>query len=83
MPEATTRTAALLSGQVDWVEAPSPDAMPSLKKAGLQIVTNKYPHNWPWQLSMIDGSPLKDIRVRKAANLAVDRDGLKVLLGGP
>src|SRR5947208_9394947 len=26
MPEANARTAALLSGQVDWVEAPAPDA---------------------------------------------------------
>ena len=27
MPEASTRTAALLSGQVNWIEAPSPDAI--------------------------------------------------------
>ena len=27
MPEANARTAALLSGQVDWIEAPAPDAM--------------------------------------------------------
>src|SRR3984957_1801759 len=31
MPEASTRTAALLTGQVDWVEAPSPDAIARLK----------------------------------------------------
>ena len=31
MPEASTRTAALLSGQVNWVEAPSPDAIDRLK----------------------------------------------------
>ena len=82
MPEPSTRTAALRSGQVDWIEAPSPDAVPSLEKAGFKIVSNAYPHNWTWHLSMVDGSPWKDIRVRKAANLAVDRDGLKVLLGG-
>ncbi len=82
IPEAATRTAALRSGQVDWIEAPSPDAVPSLEKAGLKIVTNAYPHNWTWHLSMVDGSPWKDIRVRKAANLAIDRAGLKVLLNG-
>src|ERR1700737_5228385 len=27
MPKASARTAALLSGQVDWIEAPSPDAV--------------------------------------------------------
>ncbi len=31
MPEANARTAALLSGQVDWIEAPSPDAMASIQ----------------------------------------------------
>ncbi len=82
LPEATTRTAALRGGQVDWIEAPSPDAVPSLEKAGFKIVSNAYPHNWTWHLSMVDGSPWKDIRVRKAANLAVDRAGLKVMLGG-
>jgi peptide/nickel transport system substrate-binding protein len=30
MPEASTRTAVLLSGQVDWIEAPSPDAIDRL-----------------------------------------------------
>ena len=36
MPEATTRVAALRSGQVDWIEVPPPDAIPSLKQAGMQ-----------------------------------------------
>ena len=29
MPEATTRVAALRSGQVDWIEVPPPDSIPS------------------------------------------------------
>ncbi|MCA0304076.1 MAG: ABC transporter substrate-binding protein [Proteobacteria bacterium] len=82
LPEPSSRTAALRSGQVDWIEAPSPDAVPSLEKAGLKLVTNAYPHNWTWHLSMVDGSPWKDVRVRKAANLAIDRAGLKTLLNG-
>jgi ABC-type transport system substrate-binding protein len=82
LPEANARVAALRSGQVDWIEAPAPDAVESLKKAGYEIVTNSYPHNWTWHLSRADGSPWNDIRVRKAANLAVDRQGLKELLAG-
>lgn len=81
MPEATTRAAALLAGQVDFIEAPSPDTIPRLQSAGMQIVTNGYPHNWGYQLNFVDG-PFKDIRVRKAANLALKRSDMKALLGG-
>src|ERR1700741_1373724 len=53
MPEASTRTAALLTGQVDWIEAPSPDAIERLKSSGMQIVTRVYPHNWSYQLNFV------------------------------
>jgi peptide/nickel transport system substrate-binding protein len=82
LPEANARIAALRSGQVDWIEAPAPDAVTSLTKAGFVIVANAYPHNWTWHLSRIPGSPWNDIRVRKAANLAIDREGMKELLSG-
>jgi len=45
MPEATARTAALLSGQVDWIEAPASDTLPQLRSRGMQITSNVYPHN--------------------------------------
>ncbi len=82
MPEANARTAALLSGQVDWIEAPSPDAMASITQRGHKIYFNQQPHVWPWQLSFAEGSPWLDKRVRQAANLCVDRLGLMKLLGG-
>jgi ABC-type transport system substrate-binding protein len=82
MPEATTRLAALRSGQVDWIEAPPPDAIPSLKSAGFQISLKPYPHIWPWALSVADNSPFKDKRVRQAVNYAIDREGLVTLLNG-
>ncbi len=77
MPEANARTAALLSGQVDWVEAPAPDAVTEIKQRGFVLQANESPHVWPWQFSRIEGSPWNDIRVRKAANLCIDREGLK------
>jgi ABC-type transport system substrate-binding protein len=77
MPEPNARTAALLSGQVDWVENPAPDALPQIKQRGFVIYQNEQPHVWPWQFSRIEGSPWNDIRVRKAANLCVDRNAMK------
>lgn len=82
VPDPSARVAALRSGQVDWIEAPPPDAMDSLKSAGFVLTSNVYPHVWPWHFSRIEGSPWNDIRVRKAANLAIDREGMKSLLGG-
>jgi peptide/nickel transport system substrate-binding protein len=82
VPDASARVAALRSGQVDWIEAPPPDALESLEAAGFTISSNVYPHVWPWHFSMLDGSPWTDLRVRKAANLAIDREGMKLLLGG-
>lgn len=82
MPEATTRLAALRSGQVDWIEVPPPDAIPSLKSAGFQISLKPYPHLWPWVLSNAESSPFKDKRIRQALNYAIDRDGLVSLLNG-
>ena len=82
MPEANARTAALLGGQVDWIEAPAPDAMPQITQRGFKIYSNAQPHVWPWQLSFAEGSPWLDKRVRQAANLCVDRAGMKQMLGG-
>lgn len=82
MPDPTTRVAALLSGQVDWVEAPPADAIQRMKSSGMQIVTNVYPHIWPFMLNLANNSPFNDVRVRKAANLAIDRDGIVKFLGG-
>ena len=81
LPEANTRVAALRSNQVDFIEAPPPDAIPALRAAGMNIVSNTYPHNWTWHLNMSEGSPWRDIRVRKAANLAIDRAGMRSMLG--
>ena len=82
VPEASARTAALMSGQVDWIEAPAPDQMAALKAAGNRIVSNIYPHYISYMLSFQPDSPFADVRVRKAINLAIDREGLKQLLGG-
>jgi len=83
MPEPTTRLAALRSGQVDWIEVPPPDAVPSLKAAGFEIVTNTYPHVWPWVLNFgKPDTPWRDVRVRRAVNYCANREELATLLNG-
>ena len=82
LPEANSRTAALMSGQVDWIEAPAPDALDAIKARGFKVYANLQPHIWPWQFSFVEGSPWLDKRVRHAANLCVDRASMKQLLNG-
>ncbi len=81
-PEDSSRTAALLSGQVDMIETPPPDAVGRLKQSGMRIEQNVTPHVWNYHPSLLPGSPWTDIRLRKAANLAIDRDAIVKLLGG-
>ncbi|MCX7931192.1 MAG: ABC transporter substrate-binding protein [Rhodovarius sp.] len=82
IPDANARTAALLSNQVDWIEAPAPDALPQIRSRGFVITHNVQPHVWPWQPCFVGDSPLRDVRVRRALNLAIDREQIRALLGG-
>ncbi|AYN96670.1 ABC transporter substrate-binding protein [Pseudomonas sp. LTJR-52] len=82
LPEANARTAALLSGQVDWIEAPAPDAIDQIKSRGFKLYANAQPHLWPWQFSFVEGSPWLNKDVRHAANLCLNRAELKEYLGG-
>ena len=83
IPDHNTRVAALLSGQVDMIENPPPDTLSRLKTAGKQIIPNKYPHIWPYTLRQTGkDTPLKDVRIRKAINLAIDRESIVKMLQG-
>jgi ABC-type transport system substrate-binding protein len=82
IPDGNARIAALRAGTIDIAETLPPDAIPSLKAAGMQIVQNSYPHIWSWRLNVNPGTPFADVRVRKAANLAIDRESMVQLLSG-
>src|SRR5450830_6985 len=82
IPEGDARIAALLAGQVDWIEAPPLNELGLLRQKGFNIYANSQPHVWPWLLSFAKESPWRDLRTRQAANLCVNREALKQQLGG-
>jgi peptide/nickel transport system substrate-binding protein len=75
IPEQTTRVAALRADEVDWIEVPSSDAIPSLREAGFDIYLKPYPHWYPYQMNL-HKEPWDDIRVRRALQYAIDRESL-------
>ena len=89
-----TRISALLSGEVDLVtDLPTQDVerlrkTPSLKVLdGIEVRTifiGMDQHNDELKYSSVKGkNPFKDVRVRKALNMAVDREAIrKVTMGG-
>ena len=80
--QATTRLAALRSGQVDLIEVPPPDAISGLKSAGFDVVTSKFPHISAVLAQDHGRLTFKDARVRQAFNYAIDRDAVLALLNG-
>lgn len=81
-PEAVTRSNALLTGQVDLIETPAPDVVARLRQGGSRIVENVTPHVWNYHLSLLEGSPWRDLRLRQAMNLAINRDEVVQLMNG-
>jgi len=81
-PEATTRSNALITNQVDLIETPAPDFVPRLKQSGARIIENVTPHVWNYHLSLLEGSPWRDVRLRRAMNLAINRDEVVALMNG-
>ncbi|MGG4047923.1 ABC transporter substrate-binding protein [Paenibacillus favisporus] len=80
--DPSARLAAIQSGEVNWAEIPPTESIEQLKSMGFQVLTNTYPHIWPYVLNTADG-PWKDKKVRQAANYAIDREGMSAdLLGG-
>ena len=87
IPEQATQIAELISGGVDLIKAVPPDQMDVINKSG-QARTSTSPilRTASLQLDQAARSgpnPFTDVRVRKAANLAVDIDSIiKHVLNG-
>lgn len=75
IPDATARIAALRSGQVNWIEYPTPDDIAQLKSAGFKVLTNSYDHIWMWFFNTA-AKPWNNVLVRQAANYAINRKAM-------
>lgn len=91
IPEASTRVAALLAGEVDIIQAVPPELVDTLEQTpGIQVKTA--PGTRPkWMEMNVTQPPFDDVRVRQALNYAVDKQlivdeifgGRAVVLPGP
>jgi len=81
IPEASTRVAALLAGDVDFAYNLPPVDMERVRAAGFQIVTPV--SNRIMFVAILPKGPLADARVRQALNYAVDKKAIidNILLG--
>ncbi|MBC7090626.1 MAG: ABC transporter substrate-binding protein [Nitrososphaeria archaeon] len=76
VPEAQTREAMLLSGEVDIVYQPPPADLPKLNNTpGVVLAINPSTRVMTVNINTQRG-PLKDVRVRQALNYAVDKEAL-------
>jgi peptide/nickel transport system substrate-binding protein len=74
IPEASTRVAALLAGEVDIIQSVPAELVDTLAQtAGIQLKTA--PSTQPtWMEMNVSQPPFDDLRVRQAMNHAVDRE---------
>jgi peptide/nickel transport system substrate-binding protein len=75
IPEVATRELALLTGEVDIIATPAPDSVEYLKSQGMTIVQGPVPTIYLMWVNFKQ-RPLDDVRVRRALNYAIDREGL-------
>jgi len=83
IPEASTRVAALLAGEIDICQTVPSELLDTLAKTpGLQVKTAPST-NPKWMEMNVTKAPFDDVRVRQAMNYAVDKDLLiEAIYGG-
>jgi peptide/nickel transport system substrate-binding protein len=91
IPEASTRVAALLAGEVDIIQSVPPDLIATLEENPDVQVKTAAGTQPKWLELNVNQPPFDDVNVRKALNLAVDKqliidaiyNGRAVALPGP
>jgi peptide/nickel transport system substrate-binding protein len=84
VPESSARLQAVLSGQLDVSTEVTPDEGDTLAAAGGRLVPIGLSGVWAMVMNNVKtDSPFRDVRVRRALNLAVNRQNIiDVLLAG-
>jgi peptide/nickel transport system substrate-binding protein len=73
LDDPAARVAALRTGEVDFILAPLPDEVEALQRDKFTVLQSDAPHIWYWHLNMRDDH-FKDVRVRKAVQMAIDKE---------
>lgn len=82
-PEAAARTAGVLANRIHIAMSLNPDNLQSLEAAGHRGLTDVDPAVFGLSFILFKKSPLQDIRVRRALNMAVNRERIiTALLAG-
>ncbi|MBL8627979.1 MAG: ABC transporter substrate-binding protein [Rhodospirillaceae bacterium] len=83
LPETSARTSGVLAGRIHIAMSLSPDNLAELEDAGHEGITTIDPSVFGFSFILFKKSPLQDVRVRRALNMAVNRQRIiDALLGG-
>lgn len=83
LAEDSTRVAALLAREVDFAGSVPVDDISRVRAAGINAVTQTTVRMMYLRFNFLVDGPMRDVRVRRAMNHAVDRKGLmEAFLGG-
>ena len=83
LPDAATASAALQNGEVDWVETPSPDLVPLLRKSPHVLVDIADPlgNVGAFRMNHLH-PPFNDVRARRAVQIALSQeDYMRAVVG--
>jgi peptide/nickel transport system substrate-binding protein len=76
IPEEATRVAELLAGSVDMIYPVTPDFVTQLRGAGMKLEIVPGAATQMLQMNVREGSPFHDVEVRRAMNMAIDKQAI-------
>lgn len=76
IPEESTRVAELLAGSVDMIYPVTPDFVGQLRAANMRLEIAPGASSRMLQMNVREGSPFADVEVRKAMNMAIDKEAI-------